>query len=120
MILFVIFVALAIWSIRNNDFESHARYLAASVLFALEPALERVFASYVPGVADFEQALYLSLISMEIIAALLVFVDWHLGRIRPPFVITLVFFTAIHIFATPVAKSIAFKEFAIWFANGFS
>ena len=120
MILFVVFVALAIWSIRNNDMESHARYLAASVLFALEPALERVFASYVPGVANFEQALYLSLISMEVIVAILLFVEWRLGRVRPPFVITLLFFTAIHILATPVAKSVAFKEFANWFANGFS
>lgn len=117
MILFVVFVALAIWSVRKGDSDAHARYLAASVLFALEPALERVFVAYVPGVSGFDHALYLSLISIEIILIILLLIEWRRGRIRPPFMITLGFFALIHIFATPVATSSTFRELARWFAN---
>ena len=39
--------------------------MAGTVLFALEPALERVFVFYVPGVSGFASALYFALISMQ-------------------------------------------------------
>jgi uncharacterized membrane protein YozB (DUF420 family) len=42
MTLFVTFLVLAILRMRHNDRDGHARYMAGTVLFALEPALERV------------------------------------------------------------------------------
>jgi len=79
MTLFVTFLVLAALRIRRNDSDGHARYMAGTVLFALEPALERVFVFYVPGVSGFASALYFALIAMEVILVALLFFEW-----RPP------------------------------------
>jgi AraC-like DNA-binding protein len=82
MTLFVTFLVLAIFRIRHGDRDGHARYMAGTVLFALEPALERVFVFYIPGVSGFAPALYFALITMEVILAVLLFFEWqrHRGR----------------------------------------
>ena len=115
--LFVLFLVMAIIRIRKNDTDGHARYMAGTVLFALEPALERVFVFYVPGVSGFASALYFALITMEVILAALLFFEWKRGRIRLPFALALGFFVAMHITLTPIANSVAFANFAKWFAR---
>jgi uncharacterized membrane protein YozB (DUF420 family) len=52
MTLFVVFLCLAVWRIRRNDMDGHARYMAGTVLFALEPALERILCSMFPVSLD--------------------------------------------------------------------
>jgi uncharacterized membrane protein YozB (DUF420 family) len=117
MTLFVVFLVLAILRIRRHDRDGHARYMAGTVLFALEPALERVFVFYVPGVSGFASALYFALISMELILAALLVMEWRRRQIRLPFALALGFFVAMHVFLTPVANSMAFAGFANWFAR---
>ena len=117
MTLFVTFLVLAIVRIRHRDRDGHARYMAGTVLFALEPALERIFVFYVPGVSGFASALYYALITMEIILAVLLFFEWRRHRIRLPFAMALGFFLAMHIFLTPIANSPRFAQFAEWFAR---
>ena len=117
MTLFVTFLVLAVARIRQNDSDAHARYMAGTVLFALEPALERVFVFYVPGVSGFVSALYFALVTMELILAVLLFFEWRRRKIRLPFVLALGFFLAMHVFLTPVANSVAFVGFAKWFAR---
>jgi hypothetical protein len=117
MALFVTFLALAVLRIRRNDTDGHARYMAGTVLFALEPALERVFVFYVPGVSGFASALYFALITMEVILAVLLFLDWRRHEFKLPFIMALGFFVAMHVFLTPVANSPRFAEFAKWFAR---
>src|SRR5229473_2954883 len=114
--LFVAFLVLAVLRIRRGDSDGHARYMAGTVLFALEPALERGFVFYA-GVSNFESALYLSLISMEAILVVLLFFEWRRRKVRLPFVMALAFFVAMHVLMTPVANSAAFAEFAKWFAR---
>ncbi len=115
--LFVAFLTLAVLGIRRNDSDVHARYMAGTVLFALEPALERVFVLYVPGVSGFASALYFALITMEAILVVLLFFEWRRRKIRLPFVMALGFFVAMHVLLTPVATSAAFADFAKWFAR---
>jgi hypothetical protein len=115
--LFVVFLCLAVWRIRRNDVDGHARYMAGTVLFALEPALERVFVFYIPGVSGFASALYFALITMEVILATLLFFEWRRKRVRLPFAMALGFFVAMHILMTPVATSNVFANFANWFAR---
>jgi uncharacterized membrane protein YozB (DUF420 family) len=115
--LFVVFLVLAVVRIRKNDVDGHARYMAGTVLFALEPALERVFVFYVPGVHGFASALYFALMSMEAILVTLLFFEWRRGRVRLPFALALGFFIAMHVLLTPVATSAAFANFANWFAK---
>jgi hypothetical protein len=117
MTLFVTFLVLAVLSIRRNDSDAHARYMAGTVLFALEPALERVFVFYVPGVSGFATALYFALVTMELILLVLLFFEWRRRRVRLPFSLALGFFIAMHVSLTPVANSVAFATFAKWFAR---
>jgi hypothetical protein len=117
MTLFVTFLVLAIFRIRRGDRDGHARYMAGTVLFALEPALERVFVFYVPGVSGFASALYFALLTMEVILAVLLFFEWRRHRVRLPFAMALGFFVAMHVFLTPIANSPRFAEFAEWFAR---
>ena len=91
--------------------------MAGTVLFALEPALERVFVFYVPGVSEFASALYFALISMQVIHAVLLFFEWRRQRVRLPFAMALGFFLAMHVFLTPIAHSARFAQFAEWFAR---
>ena len=91
--------------------------MAGTVLFALEPALERIFVFYVPGVSGFASALYFALISMEVILVVLIWFEWRRHRVRLPFVMALGFFVAMHACLTPVANSPAFANFARWFAR---
>jgi hypothetical protein len=117
MTLFVTFLVLAVMRICHNDRDGHSRYMAGTVLFALEPALERVFVFYVPGVSGFASGLYFALISMEAILAVLLFFEWRRHKIRLPFTMALGFFVVMHVFLTPVANSPKFAEFAEWFAR---
>ena len=115
--LFVAFLVLAVIRIRQNDSDGHARYMAGTVLFALEPALERVFVFYVPGVSGFASALYFALFTMEAIVITLLFFERRRRKVRLPFVMALCFFLAMHLLLTPVANSVAFANFAKWFAR---
>ena len=118
MILFVAFLGLGLRSIRRKQVGDHLRYMGCTALFALEPALERVFVFFVPGVSGFDQALYLALISMEIVVGCLLVVDWKRHRrIFKPYAVALSFFCAMHVLATPVAQSRWFQQFAVWFAE---
>jgi uncharacterized membrane protein YozB (DUF420 family) len=115
--LFVTFLVLAVMSIRRRDIDLHTRYMTGTVLFALEPALERIFVFYVPGVAGFESALYYAISAMELIAIVLLYFEWQRRKLRSPFVMALGFFVAMHVFMTPIAKSLAFTNFAAWLAR---
>ena len=117
MALFVTFLLMAMLRIRRKDMDGHKRYMAGTVLFALEPALERVFVFYVPGVSGFATALYFALATMELILVVLLCLEWHRRRIRLPFVMALGFFVAMHVLLTPIATSARFAEFAKWFAR---
>jgi hypothetical protein len=116
MALFVLYLVLAVLHARRRDIDGHARYMAGTVLFALEPALERIFVFYVPGVEGFATALYLAVISMEVILAVLIVLEVRRGRIRLPFPLALGFFVLMQVFMTPVASSPRFAAFADWFA----
>jgi len=114
--LFVVFLSLAVLRIRRRDVEGHVRYLAATVLLAFEPVLERVFVYFVPGIPGFEVAAYDSLITLEIVLVALLCFEWRRGRGTLPFGLTLAFFIAMHVLMTPVASTAGFAAFANWFA----
>jgi uncharacterized membrane protein len=117
LVLFVVFLALAVAAIRRGDARGHERYLMATVMFALEPVLERVFVFFVPGVDGFQSALFPALASMEIIVAGFILQEWRSGRVRAPLPIALVFFLLMHTQANPAAKWGPIAGFANWFAS---
>ena len=116
MILFVLVLILALRSIHRKDVRAHAQYMACTVMIALEPAVERFLLFWVPGIGDFGAALNVSLLIMEVIVAVLLYVEWHSGRLSPAYVMTFVYFVGVHLLLEPVSGSTSFQSFAWWFA----
>lgn len=117
MVLFALVLILALKAIYRYDVTAHVQYMSCTVLVALEPALERFLLFWVPGIGDFGVALNFTLFIMEAIVAVLLFGEWRCGRLRPPYVMTLAFFAAVHLLLEPVSASTTFVSFARWFAT---
>lgn len=116
ILLFVVFVGFAIGAARRRDLGLHLRLLAASAIIPLEAANERT-AILLGLAADFDAALYVSLVSVELICLGVILADWRQGRVRWPLPLLLAYYLAIHALATPVAQSTGFQAFSIWFAG---
>jgi hypothetical protein len=91
---FTLLYGLAIWHRRSVVL--HARYMSATVLVILVPALGRVFGIYVPGVHGLEGALNPSYWVVEAACVALMFADWRKGRSLTPYALTLVFLVAVN------------------------
>lgn len=116
--LFVVFLVMAIQAARRRDIGLHLRLMACTALIPLEAANERtailLFPATVPG---FAEALYASLLSMEVICLGLILAEIRFDRVRWPFATMLGYYLTMHAIATPVALSPWFKAFAQWYAH---
>ena len=116
IVLFSIYVAVAIWAARNRDIRLHVTALAASAFIPLEAALERLLVNLLPSlVPDFDAALYASLIFLEVACAAIVLFEWRSGRVRWPIPALLVYYLLMHVTLTPLASSEGFRSFSDWF-----
>ena len=91
---FLLFYSLAI--IHRRDIQLHARYMAATVIGPLIPALTRLLFRF-PFIDSFDKSLNLSYIIVEIVLVILLFDDKRSGKIRLPYVLALVLFLAQHV-----------------------
>lgn len=115
--LFCVYVGVAMFAARRRDARLHVTALAASAFIPLEAALERLYVNYLPSmVPDFDAALYAALITLEVIIATIVAMEWRSGRIRWPMPTLLAYYLVMHVSATPVAKTESFQAFSNWFA----
>lgn len=118
ILLFVVFLAMAVQAARRRDIGLHLRLMACTALIPLEAANERTAILLFPQIVpDFDEAIYASLISMEAICVALIIAEWRLNRIRWPFVFMLGYYLVIHAIATPVALSPQFQAFCLWYAH---
>lgn len=116
--LFVAFLAMAIRAAQRRDIGLHLRLMACTAIIPLEAANERSAILLFPGIVPgFEQGLYASLISMQVICLVLILVEWRFDRIRWPFVFMLGYYLLMHLVATPVALSPQFQAFSMWYAR---
>lgn len=115
ILLFGLFVVLAIGAARRRDIGLHLRLMAASAIIPLEAANERT-AILLGLAADFGDALYVSLVSVELICLGVILADWRQGRVRWPLPFLLAYYLAVHALATPVAQSTGFQAFSFWYA----
>lgn len=114
-------VSLAVHHARQHDVALHLRWMVCTVLVALEPALERLYLTVLPGlVTDFDDALYVSLLTVEGLLILLIARDWRAGLRRTPYLVLLSFFVLVHVTATPVASNPTFQALALWLSGGAS
>lgn len=117
LVLFLVFVGLAIANILRRNVAVHMRFMACTAILALEPALERLFMALFPVISDFNDALNLALLSVEAILVTLIAMEWHSGRVRAPFPLLLAFFIFLHLTVTPVASNPEFQSFAMQLAK---
>jgi uncharacterized membrane protein len=118
VLLFSVFVAVAITAARRRDIRLHVTALAASAFIPLEAALERLFLNTMPFlVSDFDAALYAALIFLEVACAAIVAVEWRSGRVRWPMPVLLGYYLLMHVTATPVAANREFQRFSNWYAT---
>jgi uncharacterized membrane protein len=116
--LFCTLLALAIRAAQRHDARLHLRLMACTAIIPLEAANERTAMMLFPGlVADFDTALYASLLSIEALCLGLIIAEWRLDRVRWPFTFLLGYYAVMHMIATPVATSPAFQTFARWYAH---
>lgn len=117
VLLFCVYVAVAMVAARRRDIRLHVTALAASAFIPLEAALERLYVNHLPSVIPaFDAALYAALITLEVIIAAIVAMEWRSGRIRWPMPTLLAYYLVMHVSATPVAKTASFQAFSNWFA----
>ncbi|MCC7180289.1 MAG: hypothetical protein IT177_18060 [Acidobacteria bacterium] len=109
----LVLVALALWNVRRPA--AHRRFMAATVLLGLPPALGRLYARVLAPQVDFMGALHGSLYTVEAILVVLIVSDWRAGQRRLAYPLSLAFFVALHAGMAPVAASEAWGRAMAWF-----
>lgn len=75
--------------LHRGDRERHARWMAATALPLLPPALARLIGGYLMSKPSFELAFHLSFAASYLLVIALLVHDWRGGKIRAPYVVLL-------------------------------
>lgn len=118
LLLFCVFLWLAIKAARQRDFSLHMRLMACTAIIPMEAALERTYIYGTPGlVPNFNVALYASLITLIVVMIVLVGLDRWRKRSRWPYAVLLAYFILMLLTTDFVAQTEWFKSFAIFYAK---
>ncbi|HET8771476.1 MAG TPA: hypothetical protein VFM71_10890 [Gemmatimonadaceae bacterium] len=94
---------------------AHKRFMAATVLLGLPPALTRLYARVLAPNVGFMGALHLSFVTVEVILLVLIVADRRAGQRRLAYPLSLAFFAGIHALMGPVAVSAAWTAAMAWY-----
>ena len=118
LVLFCVFLGLAIKAARRRDIPLHLRLMACTAIIPLEAALERTYIYGTPNlVPNFDVALYASVVTLIVVAAVLVAIEWWYGRSRWPFAVLLAYFVIMLLTTDMIAQTEWFNALAISYAN---
>jgi uncharacterized membrane protein len=118
LVLFCIFLWLAIKAARRRDIPLHLRLMTCTAILPLEAALERTFIYGTPSlVPNFDVALYASVVTLIVFSAALVASEWWYGRSRWPFKVLLAYFVIMLLTTDLIAGTEWFNSWAISYAN---
>ena len=116
LVLFCLFLGLAILAARRRDIPMHLRYIACTAFMPLVPALERAFLA-LDLTPDWTSALHASLATLAGVTAVITFVEWRYRRLRWPFPGLFGYYLLMYL-TTDLYASTAFAEqFAFGFAG---
>jgi hypothetical protein len=118
LVLFCVFLGLAIKAARRRDIPLHLRLMACTAIIPLEAALERTYIYGTPNlVPNFDVALYASVVTLIVVTAVLVASEWWYGQSRWPFPVLLAYFVIMLLTTDVIARAEWFKSLAISYAN---
>ena len=118
LVLFCVFLGLAINAARRRDISLHLRLMTCTAILPLEAALERTYLYGMPSlVPNFDVALYASVVTLIVLGAVLVASEWWYGRSRWPFRVLLAYFVIMLLTTDIVAQTEWFNSLAISYAN---
>ena len=118
LVLFCVFLGLAIKAARRRDIALHLRLMACTAILPLEAALERTYIHGTPSlVPNFDVALYASVVTLIVVTAVLVASEWWYGRSRWPFPVLLAYFVIMLVTTDVIARAEWFNSLAISYAN---
>jgi hypothetical protein len=118
LVLFCVFLWLAIKAARRRDIALHLRLMACTAIIPLEAALERTYIYGTPSlVPNFDVALYASVVTLIVLCAVLVAVEWWYKRLRWPFPVLLAYYVVTLLTTDVIARAEWFNSVAIIYAN---
>lgn len=115
LLLFSGLVSLAL--IHRGNVQKHARYMSATALVLLPPAIPRLVAFVAPGSMGFDAMLHLALGLSEAALLLLVMNDFRIKQKSPIFLITLLLFVLAHLGMYTAPHTTAWQMLIAWPAS---
>jgi uncharacterized membrane protein len=111
---FALTYGLAICYRRRTDV--HGRFMIATGLILLGPALLRVFSNWVTWTRDVASSGHASLGALELSAVALILIDLRRGRVWAPYVVTLILFFCEHALFLRASDWGWWRRIALWMA----
>ncbi len=114
----VFLVVLVTLALRNTKTPAaHKRFMAATVLLGLPPALTRLYARVGAPHVDFMTALHGSFATVELILVALIVADRRAGEHRLAYPLALAFFVLVHALMLPVSGTAAWTTMMAWYVG---
>jgi len=118
LVLFSLFLGLAIAAARRRDFPLHLRLMACTVLIPMEAAIERVLGNTMPSLfPGLEGELQGGLVFMEVVLVVLIAGELKWRQLRWPFPTLLAYYLVMHATKGWVAASPAWAAFGRWYGS---
>jgi hypothetical protein len=112
----VLLVVLGLLNVRNPP--AHKRYMAATVLLAMPPALGRLYVRVFEAHLNFVMSVHLAFVTVHLALVCLIVSDWRSGERRQlAYPLSLAFFVVVHLLMTPVSATAGWRAFLSWFGN---
>lgn len=115
VLFFILLVTLALRNLRTPA--AHKRFMAATVLLGLPPALTRLYARVLAPHIDFMGALHGSFLTVELILVALIVADRRAGERRLAYPLSLAFFLGVHSLMGPVSASESWRTLMAWYVG---
>ncbi len=94
---------------------AHVRWMTATALLGLPPALTRLYARVLAPHVDFMTALHGSFVTAELACVALLVADLRAGERRLAWPLSLAFYVAVHATMTTAAANATWQQFLQWY-----
>ncbi len=111
----LLLVTLALRSVRTPA--AHKRFMAATVLLGLPPALTRLYATVFAPSVGFMEALHGSMLTVELVLIALIVADRRAGERQLAYPMSLAFFVVVHALMGPVSGTDGWQAAMRWYAG---